>query len=134
MRADRAIDGNIDRKNRGIKVDAKNQGICVEMLLCNTYSLAMNFFKAIKFSQACLIAFMLLAQSAVAQHSATHAWHDATEYCQVYTNAEASKVLSSPEITFEAGGFRQALRKSTSSHLATFRPLIVYARAPPRTN
>ena len=77
---------------------------------------------------------MLLAQSAVAQHSVDHAWHDASEYCQVFTSAEASKVLSSPEVSFDTTNSPQALTQSISSPLIILRSVIVYARGPPRTN
>lgn len=104
------------------------------MLFYNIYNLRMNLFRAIKLSHACLITLMLLAQSAVAQHSADHAWHDASEYCQVFTSAEASKALSSLAISLDIANFPQALNQPVSSPLIILRSENVYARGPPRTS
>lgn len=73
----------------------KNKALSLVMLFYNTYISQMNFKRVVKFAHIGLVALMLLAQSAVAQHSADHAWHDSSELCQAFVSAESTSLTTS---------------------------------------
>lgn len=102
------------------------------MLLYNTYNQPMNFSRAAKFFHACLIVLMLLAQSAVAQHSTNHSWHDSSEYCQVFASAEASKLVFTPELTWNVNALPQAMVDVYFSQCLDVDKLTAFARGPPQ--
>lgn len=102
------------------------------MLLYNTYNPSMSFSRATKFGHACLIALMLLAQSTVAQHSTDHSWHDASEYCQVFASAEASKLVFTPELTWDVNTVPQALFSVYPSQNIDAERVTAFARGPPQ--
>lgn len=76
---------------------------------------------------------MLLAQSAVTEHSIDHVWNDTPEYCQAYISAEASKLLVSSDLTLDVGYLPHATHLTSFLQATHHQRAITYARGPPIT-
>jgi hypothetical protein len=103
------------------------------MLLSNIYISVMSKSHRPFFAQFGLIALLLWAQVAVAQHAVDHSWHDATELCQIFNSADHSKAaLVAPQISIIHSGVGKDTANIVES-IVDVRVARQSARGPPIT-
>ena len=104
------------------------------MLLSNIYIFRMSNLPRSLLARLCLIALLLWGQAAVAVHEVDHSWHDATEFCQVFSSADNAKVTLIAFAAIDCYSIVEKLKPSAAFFAIENAVVKQNARGPPLHN